>query len=258
MKRIVLLIAYTLCVSPALRAEAATTPFVAALRVKVAENEPLRRNDSLVQTFYVYRPKGADAPMLIYWPEARYLLRLENYEEADPSWDAIAQLTKYVDLERDVVASRESIGSSTYLETAAGVIGDIEKCLTGRRIIFETPTKPDFGPLNVTVVRVKPQALRYDNGRFECVYDVAELRVTSAGPLADQIIPVAIPTKGMALYKNVVKSGEMRMRVENWEKLATPGRTLKVTADVKSYLKAKREDAPFAVIYASLSDIEQL
>lgn len=258
MKTFILLCLLTASISSFIGAESGKMPFDATLEKVFAGDKALRRNESTVQTFYAYRPKNGKEAILVYWPEARYLLSLDNYDFEDPAWLKENQAVQYIDLEKEVTSNEEGAAGNLQAYLAVNVLADIRRCLDGRRVVIDTPPDSIMGPFDATVVQLKPQALKYSKGQLDYVYDLVELRVDSKGPLAGHIISVAIPTKGTMFYQKIAKSGVMRLRIESWAELATPGRRLRVMGDMKEYLKAKQENAPFAIFYASASDVDPL
>jgi hypothetical protein len=214
----------------------------------LAEDQSLRRNDSVAQTFFVFRPAGTNLAVLAYWPEARFLLRVERGEFAEPVVLNLRAAIRFVDLEKDVVATQSEIGSSNFLEAADTVIADVRKCLEGRRLTVATPPTRGFGPLDVIVLRVKPHALKYESNGTEADYDVAELRIETDGALTNVVLLVAVPAAGTALREKL--AGVNRLWPEWWKELTTPENRLTLSvANLKSYLGARREKSPLAVIY---------
>jgi len=120
-------------------AEATKSMFAAGLE-KLAKDASLRRNESPVQTFYNYAPKTDDenGHRYVYWPEARFLLRLPNDKDSEPTWENIVLVTRFIDLENGIVTRDEDIGSSTYLELESEIVGIVRKCLDGVKVTVLT------------------------------------------------------------------------------------------------------------------------
>jgi hypothetical protein len=99
----------------------------------LAKESKLRRNESPVQTFYSSKPKLSDEHRYVYWPEARFLLRLPNDADGDEIWQNMIQVARFIDMETDLVTKREDIGTSTYLELESDVVEIVRKCLDGSK-----------------------------------------------------------------------------------------------------------------------------
>jgi hypothetical protein len=120
-------------------AESAKSLFDLGLE-KFAKDAALRRNESPVQIFYSYKPKTSDenATRYVYWPEARFLLKMPNDESNDRAWENMILVTRFIDLEKDIVTKQEDIGTSTYLELESDMIAIVQKCLDGPKLTVST------------------------------------------------------------------------------------------------------------------------
>lgn len=104
--------------------------------LQLSNNEQLRRGDSPVQTFFVADFSGLERWRYVYWPESRYLIRLPNSANQDQIWDNMELVSRFINLEKDLVATREQIGSSTYLEIEEEILMHIRQCLSGKLVLL--------------------------------------------------------------------------------------------------------------------------
>ena len=104
--------------------------------LQLSNNEKLRRGDSPVQTFFVADFSASERWRYVYWPESRYLIRLPNSTNQDQIWDNIVLVSRFINLEKDLVATREQIGSSTYLEIEEEILMHLRKCLSGKIVLL--------------------------------------------------------------------------------------------------------------------------
>ena len=104
--------------------------------LELSNNEKLRRGDSPVQTFFVADFIGSERWRYVYWPESRYLIRLPNSTDKDQIWNNMVLVSRFINLETDLVGKREQIGSSTYLEIEEEILIHLRKCLSGKIVLL--------------------------------------------------------------------------------------------------------------------------
>ena len=113
-------------------------PTALSLGLKIlVQDDQVRRSESCVQSFLI--ADDADG-LYVYWPENRMLIVFPRFDENDPAWEEPLLIARMIDLEKDVVANEESIGSSTYLETLDFVKSRVRACYLGERFLtFRVP-----------------------------------------------------------------------------------------------------------------------